>query len=117
LLNGVLKEKFKREWSSLVKVEPLLFASFVSGLCYPGGDTSKKPYSDVYCELHDREKTKKAADDSLGEYNTMNQSRKMDLVLFFAAIEHVVKIHRIITTEFGHALLIGVGGSGRKSLT
>ena len=41
----------------------------------------------------------------------------MNLVLFDAAVEHVVKVHRIVTTEFGHALLIGVGGSGRKSLT
>jgi len=60
---------------------------------------------------------KKICDNQLDDFNSMNSSKKMNLVLFVAAIEHVVKINRIITTEFGHALLMGVGGSGRKSLT
>lgn len=116
MVTAVVKEKFKKEWTSLVKVEPLLFASFVP-LCYPMSDPSKKAYVDVYCELYDREKVKQTAESALQDYNGVNHSKKMNLVLFVAAIEHVVKIHRIITTEFGHALLMGVGGSGRKSLT
>lgn len=40
----------------------------------------------------------------------------MNLVLFMAAIQHLIKIVRVITTTFGHSLLVGVGGSGRKSL-
>ena len=116
MINSVIKDNFKKEWSSLVKVEPLLFASFVP-ICFPGGDDKKKPYTDVYCELYDREKTKKTAEDSLTDFNNTNASKRMNLVLFNSAIEHIVKIHRIITNEFGHALLIGVGGSGRKSLT
>jgi dynein heavy chain len=57
MMTKVIKEKFKKDWNNLVKVQPLLFASFVP-LCYPGGDTSKKPYVDVYCELYDRDKVK-----------------------------------------------------------
>jgi dynein heavy chain len=47
----------------------------------------------------------------------LNRAKRMDLVLFDDAIQHVINIHRVITTESGNVMLVGVGGSGRKSLT
>lgn len=52
----------------------------------------------------------------MDEYNQFFSANRMDLVLFMNAMEHILRIVRVITTPYGHAILVGVGGSGRKSL-
>eukprot|EP00916_Digyalum_oweni_P005776 GHVL01010034.1.p1 GENE.GHVL01010034.1~~GHVL01010034.1.p1 ORF type:complete len:2742 (+),score=421.27 GHVL01010034.1:35-8227(+) len=53
--------------------------------------------------------------DALKEYNDANAA--MDLVLFDDALKHVCRIARIASGTGGHALLVGVGGSGKQSLS
>lgn len=58
----------------------------------------------------------KTCEEMLEDYNQINTAQ-MNLVLFMDALKHVTRISRIIRQPLGNALLLGMGGSGRQSLT
>lgn len=84
--------------------EPLIFAQFVGSLD-----------DKLYDQFQSGDALTARLHEALNNYNELNAV--MDLVLFEDAMKHVCKISRIISAESGHALLVGVGGSGKQSLS
>ncbi|KAG8348375.1 dynein heavy chain [Trypanosoma vivax] len=100
----VLQMGYEGGYRSLVPNGRLIFGSFMSS-----GDGG-------YQEINDIGALSVFFNDQLVSYNNANEN-VMDLVLFFDAIEHVCRIARVLRLPNGHCLLLGIGGSGRKSLT
>jgi len=102
-------EYFKADWKKIIpQGRPLIYGNFM--------DATQLVENRVYDELDDMVKLKQVMQAYLDDYNNMS-SKKMNLVLFMNAIEHVARIVRVLCQPQGNALLVGVGGSGRKSLT
>eukprot|EP00698_Gefionella_okellyi_P021190 TRINITY_DN679_c0_g2_i1.p1 TRINITY_DN679_c0_g2~~TRINITY_DN679_c0_g2_i1.p1 ORF type:complete len:4462 (-),score=1316.63 TRINITY_DN679_c0_g2_i1:16-13401(-) len=102
MLVEVAKKYFSDMSSEELLQRPILFAHFTSG-------------EDSYMPVQTYAKLKSALDDRMTEFTAANPS--CDLVLFDSAMEHVARIARIIGSPRGNALLVGVGGSGKQSMT
>ncbi|XP_030163941.1 dynein heavy chain 11, axonemal isoform X3 [Lynx canadensis] len=84
--------------------QPLIYCHFAHG----GQDPR-------YLPVKDWEVLRTVLTEALDSHNELNAV--MNLVLFEDAMQHVCRISRILRTPQGHALLIGVGGTGKKSLS
>jgi dynein heavy chain len=69
-----------------------------------------------YEELSEVEELVPLIEGKLENYN-VEMKNQMDLVIFVFAVEHVSRVSRVLAMPGGNALLVGVGGSGRQSLT
>ncbi|KAG5865749.1 hypothetical protein JTB14_010830 [Gonioctena quinquepunctata] len=69
-----------------------------------------------YEEVVNIETFRELAETCLKEFNATHKS-KMDIVVFDYALEHLSKICRVLSMNSGSALLVGISGSGRQSLT
>lgn len=71
----------------------------------------------LYEDLLDFPKLKNHMEKTLLDYNEYPGQVPMDIVLFRDAIEHVSRAVRVLRQPRGNMLLIGIGGSGRQSLS
>lgn len=85
--------------------EPSLLCHFGRGL-----EAEKQ-----YAQIPSMEHITQVLVEGLEIYNESNAA--MNLVLFGDAVEHVMRVCRILEMPRGNCLLIGVGGSGKQSLS
>ncbi|PNJ88262.1 DNAH17 isoform 2 [Pongo abelii] len=98
------KKFFDDLGDELLFAKPNIFCHFAQGI----GDPKYVPVTDM-APLN------KLLADVLDSYNEVNAV--MNLVLFEDAVAHICRINRILESPRGNALLVGVGGSGKQSLS
>eukprot|EP00963_Diacronema_lutheri_P008805 scaffold776_cov347-Pavlova_lutheri.AAC.3 len=106
LLDAQVNKHFSKRLRDLVPSnEDLLFTDFGE----PKGACS-------YNRVVDLQGLQETVTQRLQEYN-LQQNNPMQLEIFPYALQHVSRLTRILKLPQGHGLLLGVGGSGRHSLT
>lgn len=93
--------------SSVNAMQKLMFASYM--------DLDTPIESRRYEEVANEEKLRQIATDVIAEYNSCNKSQ-MHIVLFSYALQHLNRICRMLSLPSGNSLLVGMGGSGRRTI-
>ncbi|TGZ71294.1 hypothetical protein CRM22_002727 [Opisthorchis felineus] len=108
-INDIILQRMNEAFSdevSYASMDPILFGDYWAA--------ASEEDARLYEDMQDYEVCKAIVEELLFGYRETEGN--MDLVLFNDALEHLGAIHRILRLDGGHALLVGLSGSGRRSL-
>nr|Q9SMH3.1 RecName: Full=Dynein-1-alpha heavy chain, flagellar inner arm I1 complex; AltName: Full=1-alpha DHC; AltName: Full=Dynein-1, subspecies f [Chlamydomonas reinhardtii]CAB56598.1 1-alpha dynein heavy chain [Chlamydomonas reinhardtii] len=112
-LEALVQQKFPN-LAAHTLASPVLFGDFKNVINELQGEGEVAPR--MYDDLGDYNSIKPLFEDVMT--NFYNRKRKpMNLVFFEDALEHLTRIHRTLRLPQGNCLLVGVGGSGKQSLS
>lgn len=108
-LKEIVNNQFNVPTEELFSSETIIFCDFTINRFSDNPD---------YIQIDDPKILEDKLDELQLTHNEGCKSKdKLDLVMFFDACEHVTRITRVLRQPQGSVLLLGVGGSGRQSLT
>ncbi|KAM0726763.1 Dynein axonemal heavy chain 10 [Formica fusca] len=108
-----LKEKIQNYWELEPEViqyslrDPMLYGDF--------RNACNEDEPRFYEDLLDYEAVYSLFLEIFDEYNEKTKT-KLHMVLFNDALEHLTRVHRALRMHRGHVLVVGTGGSGKKSV-
>ncbi|XP_063235253.1 dynein axonemal heavy chain 5 [Bacillus rossius redtenbacheri] len=118
-LENVVTEVLGPSYWEMAKPNPV-FVDFMRDAPEPTGEEGEDADMElpkVYEPVYDYSELMERLDMFLSQFNEMVRGAGMDLVFFPDAMLHLVKISRVIRHPRGNVMLVGVGGSGKQSLT
>ncbi|XP_074102149.1 dynein beta chain, ciliary [Cotesia typhae] len=104
IMHEALKKNISDIDESVVFEKPLIYCHFAEGMGNP-----------KYMPIKEWSQLSKLLDEALTNYNELVSA--MNLVMFEDAMYHVCRINRLLESPRGSVLLVGVGGSGKQSLS
>lgn len=109
--NKLVEEILNRAFRSVMKID---YADlFVNNKIHFGDLLQLETEERYYEEIKSMPKLLKVLEDAQDDYNSDNPTQ-LKLVFFEDAVEHILRISRILRQPRGNAMLIGVGGSGKQ---
>jgi dynein heavy chain len=116
-LARVIESRFGEEASTACMGEEMVFVDFFREDVYDEDEVLIELAPKVYERSTGLEQVRERCTMFMDTHNQEFPATKLELVLFEDALRHLIRISRIIGFPRGSALLVGVGGSGKQSLT